>query len=376
MSLLNNGGDTPSNEDLSSNELFNEPIPVQTEESNLIPMRFNFSHNDEDEDEDEPDESNKIDVEKDSNNKDENLNNGFESIIKDEELEKLNIKEEGKKEEEDVDTLIEKLKAKGIEVKKPEEQTPESEVEKQKLERIDNFIKLAEDFMKQDDLSVIKDSLINEVSVKYERLGKKDLIGTEEFDLEVEMELSEYENNPRAAKSFADNIRLNISEKINLNKNEKEKIINQKTEAENLKKLEEKKIIRDTISKFNNKKLFGIEANQEILQDVYNSIISNDIAKTVNSNPEILAEIAFYVKNRDTIKENFGKATFGEGVKAVVDEISGKNSQQTPSSLNNAMNTKSNGTGNMNKRSLWSDDIVVEDKPENKSTFVAGSSRW
>ena len=62
---------------------------------------------------------------------------------------------------------------------------------------------------------------------------------------------------------------------------------------------------------------------------------------SLNSNPEIIAEVAFYVKNRDSIKENFGKATFGEGVKATVDAITGKNAQQTPTSLNNAMNGKS-----------------------------------
>lgn len=347
----------------ASQELFNTPIPVMAEESNFIPMRFNFSDGNHEEEEEEQIKEEEEQIQEEVK----------ESFIKDEEIEKLEPKEE---KEEDTQALIEKLKARGIEVKQPEEQTPQSEIERQKLNRIDGFIKLAEEFLQQDDISVIKDSLINEVTIKYERLGKKDLIGTEEFDTEVEMELSEYENNPRAAKSFADNIRLSISEKINLNKAEKENINKSKIEAENLKRLEERKIIRDTISKFNKQKLFGIEATQEILQSVYNSIVSNDITKAVNSNPEILAEIAFYVKNRDSIKENFGKATFGEGVKSIVDEISGKNSQQSAASLSNAMNVKSNGTGNLGKRSLWSDEIVVEEKPENKSTFVAGGSKW
>ena len=192
--------------------------------------------------------------------------------------------------------------------------------------------------MKQDDISVIKDSIINEVTQKYQRLGKQDLIGSEDFDLEVGMELSEYENNPRASKIYADNIRLSISEKINLNKSEKNKILSAREESEKAKKLEERVKIKETISKFNKEKLFGMEATPEILQDVYNSIVSNEISKIVNSNPEIIAEVAFYVKNRDSIKENFGKATFGEGVKATVDAITGKNAQQTPTSLNNAMN--------------------------------------
>ena len=360
MSTQENEEITSSNE--SSTELFNIPIPVKSEESNFIPMKFSFTNDDDNDNDDDDENINSEDVIENINQDSENQN--F-SIIKDEELESTEIKNTSEKNEEDTKELIEKLKAKGIEVKVPEEQAPESEIEKQKLERIDNFIKLANDFIKQDDVSVIKDSLINEISQKYQRLGKEDLIDSEEFTLEVEMELAEYENNPRAAKNYADNIRLNISEKINLNKQEKE----------NSKKLEERKIIRDTISKFNKQKLFGIEANQEILQDVYNSIVSNDIAKTVNSNPEILAEIAFYVKNRESIKENFGKATFGEGVKAIVDEISGKNSQQSPSSLNNAMSQKSNGIGNLSKRSLWADEII-EEQPKNKSTFVAGENKW
>ena len=371
MSTQENEEIAPSNE--SSTELFNIPIPVKSEESNLIPMRFSFTNDDDDNDDDDKEENTNLENVPGDNNQD--LENQNISIIKDEELEKTEIKNTSEKDEEDTKELIEKLKAKGIEVKVPEEQTPESEIEKQKLERIDDFIKLANDFIKQDDVSVIKDSLINEISQKYQRLGKEDLIDSEEFTLEVEMELAEYENNPRAAKNYADNIRLNISEKINLNKQEKEKIFTQKQEKENSKKLEERKIIRDTISKFNKQKLFGIEANQEILQDVYNSIVSNDIAKTVNSNPEILAEIAFYVKNRESIKENFGKATFGEGVKAIVDEISGKNSQQSSSSLNNAMSQKSNGVGNLSKRSLWADEII-EEQPKNKSTFVAGENKW
>ena len=366
-----NGGQAPSQEAVASTELFNEAIPVQSEDSGLIPMRFNFY---DDGNHDDDDDENGLE----NANADADANagaDGFENIIKDEELDKLDLSKNQPKEEESVEELIAKLKEKGIEVKTPEAQVPESEIEKQKIERIDNFLQLAEDFLKQDDISVIKDSIINEVTQKYQRLGKQDLIGSEEFELEVGMELSEYESNPRASKIYADNIRLSISEKINLNKSEKNKILSAREESERAKRLEERVKIKETISKFNKEKLFGMEATPEILQDVYNSIVSNEISKIVNSNPEIIAEVAFYVKNRDSIKENFGKATFGEGVKATVDAITGKNAQQTPTSLNNAMNGKSSNTsGNFNKQSLWSDEIVKpEEVTKPVSSYVAGS---
>ena len=368
-----NGGQAPSQEAVASTELFNEAIPVQSEDSGLIPMRFNFyDDGNHDDDDDEPENANAdANAYSDANADADEL----ENVIKDEELDKLDLSKNQPKDEESVEELIAKLKEKGIEVKTPEAKVPESEIEKQKIERIDNFLQLAEDFLKQDDISVIKDSIINEVTQKYQRLGKQDLIGSEDFDLEVGMELSEYENNPRASKIYADNIRLSISEKINLNKSEKNKILSAREESEKAKRLEERVKIKETISKFNKEKLFGMEATPEILQDVYNSIVSNEISKIVNSDPEIIAEVAFYVKNRDSIKENFGKATFGEGVKATVDAITGKNAQQTPTSLNNAMNGKSSNTsGNFNKQSLWGDEIVKpEEVTKTVSSYVAGS---
>ena len=69
----------------ASQELFNTPIPVMAEESNFIPMRFNFSdgnHEEEEEEEQIKEEEEQIQEEV------------KESFIKDEEIEKLEPKEE------------------------------------------------------------------------------------------------------------------------------------------------------------------------------------------------------------------------------------------------------------------------------------------
>ena len=130
-----NGGQAPSQEAVASTELFNEAIPVQSEDSGLIPMRFNF-YDDGNHDDDENGLEN-VNADADANAG----ADGFENIIKDEELDKLDLSKNQPKEEESVEELIAKLKEKGIEVKTPEAQVPESEIEKQKIERIDNFLK-------------------------------------------------------------------------------------------------------------------------------------------------------------------------------------------------------------------------------------------
>ena len=122
-----------------------------------------------------------------------------------------NPKQEAKTDDADEDTeaLIAKLEAKGIKVQKPEESNEEVEFNK-KLQEAETSIRMANEFINLPDRDIVFEKIKNDLANKYHQVGRGNEINSEDFKLELEAEMDQYDGNTAMTKIYADNIRNQV----------------------------------------------------------------------------------------------------------------------------------------------------------------------
>lgn len=356
--------------------IFDTPIPVEdSEDGEYIRVKdefeSSFSNNDDQGGEDYANgqRDNGNDNDEDPINPNIQPGEEQEDIDFDDELTKLHKqREEEEQKEFDENDAIERLKAMGYNVDK--EVSPESQ-EKLELDRLNGLINRGNEFLSLPDEEVVKRKIRTDLSQKYLDQGKQHLIGSTEFEEEIEDEFLEYEGNSRMLQVFASSIRRDVKDAIKEHEDERNQIsgkINQREQqqvAENRLKLQDsiKSMVKDKNG------FLGIKLSIEDSKEIYQSVTSGSFAKQVNSDPNLVAEFAAFIRFRDQIKDRIGGPSYGEGVKAAVDAITG-NKVATKSPLGTMMASTSSKSEKGGRKS-WAMPTVSSEELD-KSVVVAG----
>ena len=250
-------------------------------------------------------------------------------------------------EEDDIfkeEEAIEKLKALGYDVKKDEPQNA-FEAKQVQIQSIDQIISGLESYLGYDDIELCKQKAIEDLKAEYKKTGREGLINTEEFKLELESTIQEYEYNPRLTKLEANTIRNDINNYINQKKSEKQGIVAE-VEREQAEKIKQNRLsLQNKMTSFANKNLFGNKVNEDIVKNSYKKIVSGDFAKKINEDQELQAEFAIYLELKDRgLISSSGKATYGEGVADAVNALNGNNVKTSVTPLDKTVSRP--GAGN------------------------------
>jgi hypothetical protein len=361
-----NTGDTfISQEDNNSNDIFGaNGIELQTEDDgDFIPVSFNNDFNaNEAVEKTENFQEQKIDE-----TKKENSNEEFR--FSDEDIDKENFENKEKENDDDEEKLIARLKEKGFDVSK-KETVDLSKVQQEDLKRIDSFLSEANTFLKQNDEVIVREKLKSDLARTYQAAGKGNMIGSEEFDIDLEVEYTEYEDSSTLRKLFADTVRRDLKDLVTENENKKNTIISDKEKSEKEKITGNRLKVQDSLKEIMKSGILGLQVDSERAQKIYDKVRSGEFSKTINSDPSLVAEFATYYEYREELIGKFGGPTYGEGVKAAVDAIAGDNKNATKSPLQNAMNIDSSkGQGGLKSgRSAWNMPVVKEEDMKDRRT--------
>ena len=223
--------------------------------------------------------------------------------------------------EEDTDALIAKLEAKGIKVQKPEESNEEVEFNT-KLQQAETAIKMANDFINLPDKEIVFEKIKNDLANKYHQVGRGNEIGQEQFQLELEAEMDQYDGNTAMLKIYADNIRNTVkSNSLSKAVSEKEALVSERrTKIEGQIKQNDIKL-KTAFNEFHTKSFFGIEVSKETAQEAFDYIKTGQLSKEIKQSPQLLAKVALFFKHEKEISEKLGSPTYGEGVADVVKQF-------------------------------------------------------
>jgi hypothetical protein len=270
--------------------------------------------------------------------------------------------------------LIQRLQQKGYAAPVKEEEKSEDFVENQEFQRLNNELQNAENFLKQPDAEVIRIKSRDELIKKYQSLGKSHLVGTEDFEIDLEATVEEITQSEHQAKMYADNIRNGIANYKNTVEAQKQNLNTKKQERRDQAIAQSRLKLQGSLENIvSGGKFFGVDVNAEQAQEVYNEITSGEFTKTVNSNPDLVAKFAFFTKNLEAIESLLGGATYGQGVKDAVTAIRDKGTQQSRSPISAAINS-SKAQGGANRLDSWKLPTIEDDQKQLDATpmFVAG----
>ena len=259
-------------------------------------------------------------------------------------------------EEDDIfkeEEAIEKLKALGYDVKKDEPQNA-FEAKQVQIQSIDQIISGLESYLGYDDMELCKQKAIEDLKADYKKTGREGLINTEEFKLELESTIQEYEYNPRLTKLEANTIRNDINNYINQKKSEKQGIVAE-VEKEQADRIKQNRLsLQNKMTSFANKNLFGNKVDEDIVKNSYKKIVSGDFAKKINEDQELQAEFAIYLELKDRgLISSSGKATYKEGVADAVNAINGKNVKTSATPLDKTVSRPGAGNSIIDRISKW-----------------------
>lgn len=347
------------NENQIGNEedLFNVPLEVQSdEEDSTIDFDNDFfnqeaSYDSGNNDDDNSGDSGEINFDDENDSQSAAAGDGGAGASEDNDLdfddEKANAEEDDVFKAEDA---IEKLKNLGYKIDKSDEVDEKS----QKLETVSNLdkqISNIESFIKQDDMVLCRQRVIQDLTDEYVKNGRREELNGEDFKADVEAQMDEYNYNPRLASLEAKAIRTDMERFISEKKNEKSGIEKEIADEELATTKNHRIELQKSFKGYNNKTLFGQKLDAETIKTAYKKMVSGEVAKTINNDKNIQAEVALYLEFRETLLASKG-STYGEGVAATVKALNGDESA-TRTSLNKAVQRPGAGNSLVDRIASW-----------------------
>ena len=361
--------EAPARESFDSNSMFNDPIEI-ADYDDSIPISDNFwSASDE-----------AIENEKDLNQppantpapENQGANPDGDLVFKDELLQQQEAAEENKSDDE-LKALLEK---RGYKVDKPQEQDVNAQRNQESV-RLTTVISDAEKFLTLAPEVIAREKVRADLSREYQRTGRQNLINGEEFQLDLDSELEQYTQNPALLNIFANNVKTEVQNVIDKSKNDKEKIDNEiNTETKKI-LIEKRTGYQNSLKAIHKSGIFGVKPTAEEANEIYNSIISGEFTKAVNSDPNLVTEFATFRKFREQINSKLGGPTYGEGARAAAEAING-GPLKTETPLSKIVQNTNQGVssgGTNNRRESWKAETVKVENPDdvNKNKIIAGA---
>lgn len=271
---------------------------------------------------------------------------------------KVNTSEEFKAE-----VAIQQLEALGFKVEKDGESDP-LKIKEHEIRQIDTVIGNMQNALKADDLSLCREKVIDDVIKKYTSQGKQHLINSEEFKLEVEAGMEEFQYNDRLISLQASQVRTEIQNFINDRTALKNKISAEVKEARDKEITENRKALQAEFNKYQGQVLFGQRLEVEDLKGAYNTLVSGDFAAKIEKDKALQAEFALFLQLKPKLAQG-GGGTYGEGVAATVNALNGGAQTATESSLAKTVSRPGAGGVLTDRLSRWKQIGEVK-KTENK----------
>ena len=246
---------------------------------------------------------------------------------------------------------LEKLKALGYNVSKEGQVDPlqTKQFEITELERVNNSLK---EFVQQDDLSLCREHVIEEIITKWRKEGREPDLKSEEFKTEVEYEMVQFEDNPRLAGLQAGQVKQILNQAIAKNETKKTEISNEVKATRDKELRQNRESLQGVFNGYNGKTMFGVQITPEHLKSAYKSITSGELSKQVNGDQSLQAEFALFLGMREQLGTS-GSGTYNEGVAAAIKALEG-NGPKVESSL--AQTVSRNGAGTvLDRATAWKD---------------------
>lgn len=334
------------------NEMFNTPVNLRSDDDDYLPI--GFGDNFENQEGDNP-----------NSQRGQNPPANEEAIVFDDNLEDL----QGESEE---DKLIKDLTAKGYVVNKQEE-IPLDEQYREKLKLIDGVIEKANQFISLPNVEICREKIKTDKASFYRTTGRESLIGSEEFNIDVDAESERFIDDPAFAEIYANNVRREVKEGILKSKQEEKDGVTKEINSAYTSKITENKTnLQASLTKIYKEGFAGQKFSQEELNHVYKNVISGNFSKQVKDNPDALIELALIQAYKEKIlgKTN-GGPTYGEGVKAAVDALRGKEATRSP------LGVAIDKSGSANSRTGaytrdWSDIVDMNDESMKGKKVIGG----
>ena len=316
-----------SNQSMEANDapvsIFDQPFEIQEEGDDLIPVNH-YKNNDTEEN------NNQLPPIPSIENTEENTLD----------FNKKPEVAEGQKTEEQ---LIKELQEKGYDIKSPGA-SENIDTRSDEIKQLQFHISQGETLISQNDDSLIKEKFTDDLKRKYTTNKMEHLIGTEEFNLELEADIEELNENRFNKKIVADNIRRDVSSYMNERKQKLENITgsikaeNQASANANREKLQSQ------FTNYHKEGFMGIDIPAHIAEETYRDVVSGEFNKKIKNDHDLVAQFALFTKLQETFAEKLGQPTYGEGVKAAFDQInkSGNNGVRNPLA---AMSSNNGGSG-------------------------------
>lgn len=250
--------------------------------------------------------------------------------------------------EPDEDELIQKLKAKGYNVEKPEDPSHEKTTQ---IKELDGRIQGAKDFLEnRSEEERIKIGAINELKSKYQKEKKAHLIDSEIFEEELNQFLAEIEHAGYVAKSaFLKGIDGEVKEYLRQLEGNKNKLQTELDQANREQMVQQRTALQESMKRFHKEGFLGQEVQPEVAKKAYDRIVSGQLQKDVSSNHDLISEFALYLELKANLAEQLGQPSYGEGVAAAKNHIlNGDRSSASQNPLDNAMRS-GKGAGNLSQ---------------------------
>lgn len=348
-----------------SYSMFNSPISVDDFDDEEVPLSKDFwSDTSED-----PEPTDPVDDEVDlGDDPDDSAEDDL--TFEDDVLGEQEASQEAKSDEE----LRAELEKRGYKVAK-EDENDKGNQRTQEISRLSSMIEDGKKFLELPAETIVREKVRANLSREYQQTGRGNLIGGEDFIMELESEFDQYSQNNALLNIYADNIKTEVKNVINGTESQLN-AINAEVAQENKKALIEKRTnLQGAIKSIHKSGIFGIKPTPQESQEIYQSIISGELTKTVNSDPNLVAEFGTFLKFREKINAKLGGPSYGEGVKNAVEAING-GTLKTESSLRKAVKSTAPGvTGSgeqSNRNNSWSMNYVPLEEDKDQNSLVAG----
>lgn len=201
------------------------------------------------------------------------------------------------------------------------------------INQIDTVINNLKNALQADDIVLCREKVVDDLIRKYKSSGRENLINSEEFKLEVEAGMEEFQYNERLVSLQAAQVRSDIQAFINDRTNLKNKISAEVREARDKEIQENRKALQEEFKKYNGQVLFGQRLEQKDLVNAYKTLVSGDFASKIEKDKSLQAEFALFLELKPKLAGQSGSGTYGEGVAAAVNALNGGTQKVTESSL-------------------------------------------
>lgn len=241
--------------------------------------------------------------------------------------------------------IIADLKSKGFDVTAPGGNQAQEDPRISESNQLKSELGQAQALLGQTDDVIIKEKFTDNLKRKYTNERRQHLIGSEEFNLEIEADIEELNQNKFNKNIVADNIRRDVQGYAS-QKEAKLQGINTAIQSENETKANENRTaLQAQFTDFHKNGFMNVDIPANIAEEVYNDVISGKFNQEIKNDHNLVAQFALFTKLQKTFTDKLGQPTYGEGVKAAFDQFN-KNGQQGARNPLAQMSSSQAGNGN------------------------------